>query len=58
MGTPNLCALPTAISAPSSAGVLILAKDRRSQITIAFPPFLWIKLIDSLGSFTSPKVSG
>ena len=46
------------MSAPSSAGVFNFAKDRRSQTTIAFPPFFLIKLIASLGSTISPRVSG
>ena len=39
-------------------GSFNFAKERRSQTTIAFPPFLRIKLMDSLGSTISPKVSG
>ena len=37
MGIPNLCELPTAISAPSSAGVFNLANDKRSQTIITLP---------------------
>ena len=46
------------MSAPNSAGVFNLVKDNKSAITIAFPPFLWIWLIASLGSIISPKVPG
>ena len=58
MGIPNRCELPTAISAPSSAGVFSLAKASRSQANTAFPFFFLILLILSLGSFISPSVPG
>ena len=46
------------MSAPSSAGVFNLASANKSQTKIAFPFFLCIRLILSLGSFISPKVPG
>ena len=55
---PNLCELPTAISAPNSRGVLSFAKANKSQTNTAFPFFLCILLIASLGSFISPNVPG
>ena len=46
------------MSAPNSPGVLILARANRSHTNTAFPLCLCILLIDSLGSFISPKVPG
>ena len=46
------------MSAPNSAGVFNLAKANKSQTNTAFPLFLWILLIASLGSLISPKVPG
>ena len=46
------------MSAPSSAGVFSFAKAKRSQTKIAFPFFLCILLIASLGSLISPNVPG
>ena len=46
------------MSAPSSLGVFNFAKANRSQANTAFPFFLWILLIASLGSLISPKVPG
>ena len=39
-GIPNLCELPTAMSAPSSPGVFNLASANKSQAKIALPFFL------------------
>ena len=55
---PNLWELPTAISAPNSAGVFNFAKANKSQTSTALPLCLWILLIASLGSLISPKVPG
>ena len=55
---PNLWELPTAISAPNSAGVFNFAKANKSQTSTALPLCLWILLIASLGSLMSPNVPG
>ena len=44
---PNLCELPTAISAPNSAGVFNFARASKSQTKTALPFFLCILLIAS-----------
>ena len=58
IGIPKRCELPTAISAPSSPGVLSFARANKSEINTALPLFLCILLIASLGSFMSPSVPG
>ena len=40
IGIPNLCELPTAISAPSSLGVFNFANANKSQANTALPFFL------------------
>ncbi|CAB4770598.1 unannotated protein [freshwater metagenome] len=57
-GTPNLCALPTAISAPSSPGDLNIVSASKSQSTIASAPLLLTASIIFLGSLMRPVLSG
>ena len=58
IGTPKRCELPTAISAPMSAGVLIKASANTSQATIVNTPLAFALAISLLKSRTSPFVAG
>ena len=57
-GTPNLCAEPTAISAPYSPGDLKSVNASRSQLTIANAFCFWISLTIFVKSLTRPLLSG
>ena len=58
IGTPNLCELPIAISAPISAGVFRIVKAKISQAIIVSTPLSLALVISLVKSRTSPFVPG
>ena len=58
IGTPNRCADPMAMSAPSAPGGVVSTHARRSVATTAMPPPAWTRSIASRQSTIAPVEVG